>query len=116
MKNYIMNTYNRKNISFVKGKGVYLWDTDNNKYLDALCGLAVTSLGHSDPDIADTIAKQSKMLIHTSNAFMIKQQEQLGERLCKLLGCKHFKQNKKFTWISLLPNYTTPFNRYRCNW
>jgi acetylornithine aminotransferase len=83
-----MNTYNRKNISFVKGKGVYLWDTDNNKYLDALCGLAVTSLGHSDPDIADTIAKQSKMLIHTSNAFMIKQQEQLGERLCKLSGMK----------------------------
>jgi len=81
-----MNTYNRKNISFVKGKGVYLWDTDNNKYLDALCGLAVTSLGHSDPDIADVISRQSKTLIHTSNAFMIKQQEQLGERLCKLSG------------------------------
>ena len=86
MKNYLMNTYNRKNISFVKGKGVYLWDTDNNKYLDALCGLAVTSLGHSDPDIADVISKQSKTLIHTSNAFMIKQQEQLGEKLCKLSG------------------------------
>ena len=86
MKNYLMNTYNRKNISFVKGKGVYLWDTDNNKYLDALCGLAVTSLGHSDPDIADVISRQSKTLIHTSNAFMIKQQEQLGERLCKLSG------------------------------
>ena len=86
MKNYLMNTYNRKNISFVKGKGVYLWDIDNNKYLDALCGLAVTSLGHSDPDIADVISKQSKTLIHTSNAFMIKQQEQLGERLCKLSG------------------------------
>jgi len=81
-----MNTYNRKNISFVKGKGVYLWDTDNNKYLDALCGLAVTSLGHSDPDVADVISRQSKTLIHTSNAFMIKQQEQLGERLCKLSG------------------------------
>jgi acetylornithine/N-succinyldiaminopimelate aminotransferase len=86
MKNYLMNTYNRKNISFVKGKGVYLWDTDNNKYLDALCGLAVTSLGHSDPDIADVISQQSKTLIHTSNAFMIKQQEQLGEKLCKLSG------------------------------
>jgi acetylornithine aminotransferase len=86
MKNYLMNTYNRKNVSFVKGKGVYLWDTDNNKYLDALCGLAVTSLGHSDPDIADVISKQSKTLIHTSNAFMIKQQEQLGEKLCKLSG------------------------------
>ena len=86
MKNYLMNTYNRKNISFVKGKGVYLWDTDNNKYLDALCGLAVTSLGHSDPDISYVISKQSETLIHTSNAFMIQQQEQLGEKLCKLSG------------------------------
>jgi acetylornithine aminotransferase len=86
MKNYLMNTYNRKNISFVKGKGAYLWDSDNNKYLDALCGLAVTSLGHSDPEIADVISQQSKTLIHTSNAFMIKQQEQLGEKLCKLSG------------------------------
>ncbi|MBT3548678.1 MAG: aspartate aminotransferase family protein [Gammaproteobacteria bacterium] len=86
MKNYLMDTYNRKNVSFTKGKGVYLWDTDDNKYLDALCGLAVTSLGHSDPDISYVISKQSETLIHTSNAFMIQQQEQLGEKLCKLSG------------------------------
>ena len=86
MKSFLMNTYNRKKVSFVKGDGVYLWDDQNNKYLDALCGLAVTSLGHSHPDVSSTIHKQSQTLIHTSNAFIIKQQEILGERLCKLSG------------------------------
>ena len=86
MKSFLMNTYNRKKVSFVKGDGVYLWDDQNNKYLDALCGLAVTSLGHSHPDVSATIHKQSQTLIHTSNAFIIKQQEILGERLCKLSG------------------------------
>ena len=55
MKNYLMNTYNRKQVSFVKGKGVYLWDEHDNKYLDALCGLAVTSLGHSHPEISKAV-------------------------------------------------------------
>ena len=86
MKSFLMNTYNRKKVSFIKGNGVYLWDDQNNKYLDALCGLAVTSLGHSHPDISATINEQSKTLIHTSNAFIIKQQEKLAERLCKLAG------------------------------
>ena len=86
MKSYLMNTYNRKQVSFVKGEGVYLWDDENNKYLDALCGLAVTSLGHSHPEISKALFKQSETLIHTSNAFIIKQQELLAERLCKLSG------------------------------
>ena len=71
MKSYLMNTYNRKQVSFVKGEGVYLWDDENNKYLDALCGLAVTSLGHSHPEISKALFKQSETLIHTSNAFII---------------------------------------------
>lgn len=86
MKSYLMNTYNRKQVSFVKGKGVYLWDEHDNKYLDALCGLAVTSLGHSHPEISKAVHEQSQTLIHTSNAFVIKQQELLAERLCKLSG------------------------------
>ena len=84
-----MNTYNRKKVSFTKGEGVYLWDDKNNKYLDALCGLAVTSLGHSHPEISKVIYDQSKTLIHTSNAFIIKQQEKLAERLCKLSGLEN---------------------------
>ena len=86
MNDYLMKTYNRKKIAFQKGKGVYLWDTDNKKYLDTLSGLAVTSLGHAHPEIADAIHKQSKILIHTSNAFVIQQQKILAKRLCMLAG------------------------------
>ena len=89
MKSFLMNTYNRKKVSFTKGEGAYLWDDKNNKYLDALCGLAVTSLGHSHPEISRVIYDQSKTLIHTSNAFIIEQQEKLAERLCKLSGLEN---------------------------
>jgi len=86
MNNYLMNTYNRKKVSFVKGDGVYLWDDNGKKYLDALCGLAVTSLGHSNLAISEVLAKQSKILIHTSNAFIIEEQKRLGKKLCMLSG------------------------------
>ena len=86
MNNYLMNTYNPKKVSFVKGDGVYLWDDNGKKYLDALCGLAVTSLGHSNLDISEVLARQSKTLIHTSNAFIIEQQKRLGKKLCMLSG------------------------------
>ena len=86
MNDYLMKTYNRKNVAFQKGRGVYLWDTNNKKYLDTLSGLAVTSLGHAHPEIADVIHKQSKTLIHTSNAFVIQQQKILAKRLCMLTG------------------------------
>ncbi len=81
-----MQTYNRKPVTFVKGNGVYLWDNDGKRYIDALCGLAVTSLGHSNKLISDVISDQSKTLIHTSNAFQIESQQQLASRLCKLSG------------------------------
>ena len=84
-----MPTYNRKPVSFVRGDGVYLYDNDGKKYLDALCGLAVTSLGHSHPIIAQTIEEQSKKLIHTSNAFQISSQEKLAQRLCQLTGMEN---------------------------
>ena len=81
-----MQTYNRKPVSFVKGEGVYLWDNNGKKYIDALCGLAVTSLGHSNELISDVLSLQSKTLIHTSNAFHIDAQKNLASRLCKLSG------------------------------
>ena len=81
-----MQTYNRKPVSFVKGEGVYLWDNNGKKYIDALCGLAVTSLGHSNELISNVLSKQSKTLIHTSNAFQIDTQKNLATRLCKLSG------------------------------
>ena len=89
MTSKIMPTYNRKPVTFVRGDDVYLYDSEGNRYLDALCGLAVTSLGHSHPLIAKTIREQSEKLIHTSNAFHIESQEMLAKRLCQLTGMEN---------------------------
>ena len=84
-----MPTYNRKPVTFVRGEGIYLYDSEGKQYLDALCGLAVTSLGHSHPLIAEVVSKQSMKLIHTSNAFHIESQEKLAKRLCQLTGMEN---------------------------
>jgi len=81
-----MNTYSRLPVSFVKGKGVWLWDSDGERYLDALSGVAVCGLGHSHPRLAEAICRQAKTLIHTSNIYIIEKQEQLAERLATLSG------------------------------
>ena len=86
MKDYLMKTYNRKPVSFVKGEGIYLYDEKGKKYIDALCGLAVTSLGHSHEEITKVLKSQSSLLIHTSNAFQIAPQQRLAKRLCQLSG------------------------------
>ena len=86
MKDYLMHTYNRKPVSFVRGDGVYLYDKEDKRYIDALCGLAVTSLGHSNPEITKVLTDQSSALIHTSNAFEIEPQRELAKRLCQLSG------------------------------
>jgi acetylornithine aminotransferase len=79
-----MPTYAPLEVSFVKGEGVWLFDKENNKYLDALSGVGVTSLGHSHPNIVKAITTQAKQLIHTSNWYEIENQEKLAEKLSKL--------------------------------
>jgi acetylornithine/N-succinyldiaminopimelate aminotransferase len=79
-----MSTYARKDIAFTKGEGVWLWDQNGEKYLDALSGIAVCGLGHAHPKIAEVIAKQASTLLHTSNIYRIPAQEQLGDRLCAI--------------------------------
>lgn len=81
---HLMRAYARQPVSFVRGCGAYLWDAQGVVYLDAIAGVAVTSLGHAHPEIAAVIAEQATMLLHTSNVFRIDWQEQLGERLCAL--------------------------------
>ena len=76
-----MQTYNRKPVSFVKGEGVYLWDDNGKKYIDALCGLAVTSLGHSNELISNVLSKQSKTNLQTTNALKIYKQKNLENKL-----------------------------------
>ncbi len=81
-----MSTYSRLPVSFERGKGVYLFDKDENKYLDALSGIAVCSVGHANPQVAEAIADQARTLVHTSNIYGIPHQAELGEKLCKLSG------------------------------
>ena len=77
----ILKTYNRKKISFNRGKGSFLYDTKGKKYLDFVQGIAVNCLGHSHSHLIKSIYKQSKKLWHVSNAFIIPEQERLAKRL-----------------------------------
>ncbi len=77
----ILNTYNRKKISFKKGKGSYLYSSKGKKYLDFVQGIAVNCLGHSNEYLIKSIYKQSKKIWHVSNAFIIPEQERLAKRL-----------------------------------
>ena len=77
----ILKTYNRKKISFNRGKGSFLYDTKGKKYLDFVQGIAVNCLGHSHDHLIKSIYKQSKKLWHVSNAFIIPEQERLAKRL-----------------------------------
>ena len=83
---HLMKAYVRQPISFVRGSGAHLWDEHGVDYLDAIAGVAVTSLGHAHPEIAAAISQQASTLLHTSNVFRIDWQEQLGGRLCALAG------------------------------
>ena len=79
----ILNTYNRKKISFSRGKGSYLFDANGKKYLDFVQGIAVNCLGHANDHLVKSISKQSKKLWHVSNVFTIPEQEKLARRLAQ---------------------------------
>ncbi|MBQ2678590.1 MAG: aspartate aminotransferase family protein [Firmicutes bacterium] len=77
----IMNTYSRFPICFERGEGMYLYDIDGKKYLDFVAGIAVNSLGHANPRLGETIAKQAMTLIHCSNLYYTVPQVKLAEKL-----------------------------------
>ena len=79
---YLVKNYNRKKISFVRGKGSYLYTANGTKYLDFVQGIAVNCLGHAHPKLVKTIKDQSKKLWHVSNAFKIPEGEKLAKKLC----------------------------------
>lgn len=66
---YMVSTYARPPPVFVRGQGSYLWDLEGRKFLDFTAGIAVTGLGHSDPEVAEIVAEQAKTLIHASNLY-----------------------------------------------
>ena len=65
----LMPTYGAPGLLLVRGEGAWLWDKDGRRYLDLLSGLAVTSLGHSHPAVADALHEQAQTLLHVSNLF-----------------------------------------------
>ncbi len=82
----LMKTYNRLSVAFDHGEGAWLYDTDGNKYLDALSGIAVCGLGHAHPAVTHAISEQAGKLLHTSNLYTIPLQAQLAERLTRASG------------------------------
>ncbi len=82
-ENFVMKTYNRYPVSFVRGEGCWLYDSEGKKYLDMLAGIAVCNLGHCHPEVSEAICQQAKTLIHTSNLFHIEPQAELAELICK---------------------------------
>ncbi|MCH7335184.1 aspartate aminotransferase family protein [Acinetobacter sp. NIPH 2699] len=83
---HIMATYGRQAISFVRGRGAYLYTADGTEYLDALTGIAVCGLGHAHPVIAEAIAEQAATLVHTSNLFEIPWQTAAAQKLAEVSG------------------------------
>ncbi len=81
---FILSTYGERRIAFVKGKGVYLYDVEGNKYLDFLSGIGVNILGHGHPRIVKVIKEQAEILLHTSNLYLIPHQIKLAEMLVQL--------------------------------
>ncbi len=80
---YLAKNYNRKNISFAKGKGSYLFSNNGEKYLDFVQGIAVNSLGHAHPKLIKVLNNQSKKLWHVSNAFIIPEGEKFAKKISK---------------------------------
>ncbi|WP_026478019.1 aspartate aminotransferase family protein [Alkaliphilus transvaalensis] len=78
---YLMNNYKRLPISFVEGKGCYVTDTENNKFLDFIGGIAVNNLGHSPEAVVTAIKEQAEKLMHVSNLFWIESQVTLAKIL-----------------------------------
>lgn len=84
----LMPTYPRQPVAFVRGEGVWLWDTHGKRYLDTTAGIAVCGLGHANPVIADALAQQARTLVHTSNLYQVPLQEELAALLCQVSGMR----------------------------
>ena len=86
---HVMNTYSRLPVAFVRGEGAWLWDESGKKYLDALAGIAVSTLGHAHPKLLKALGEQIESLIHTSNLYRIGNQEKLADKLAAISGMQN---------------------------
>ena len=81
---YLMGTFKRLPVTFVRGQGVRVWDEGGKEYLDLVAGIAVNLLGHAHPAVAETVAEQARTLVHTSNLYFSEPQVRLAQRLVEL--------------------------------
>lgn len=86
MTSPLMNTYPPHAVTFVRGAGTRLWDAQGKEYLDFLSGLAVTSLGHAHPAVAEAVAEQARTLLHVSNLFGTEPGPEVAATLDRLVG------------------------------
>ena len=84
--NALMGTYQRQPVTFTHGHGPWVYDDAGNAYLDFLCGLAVTSLGHAHPAVTEAISEQAGRLVHVSNLFHTTPQQDLARKLVQAAG------------------------------
>lgn len=84
MPDHLIHAYQSLPVSFDRGDGIYLWDKAGKRYLDALCGISVTSLGHNYPAVTEAIQQQAETLLHTSNIYTIEWQHKLADLICEL--------------------------------
>lgn len=82
-KKYCMQVFGPQQIAFTHGKGVYLYDTEGKKYMDMIGGIAVNSVGHSNPKLVKAISDQAKKVIHCCNYYLIPQRSELAYNLCR---------------------------------
>jgi acetylornithine/N-succinyldiaminopimelate aminotransferase len=84
---HVMNTYARQPVAFVRGEGVWLWDEEGRKYLDALAGIAVNTLGYAHPKLNAALARRIQSgVLHTSNLWRIPEQEAAADRIAEITG------------------------------
>ncbi len=91
---YLMRTYKRAPVEFVRGEGSLLWDAEGKEYLDFLGGISVCSVGHCNPAVVEAVREQAERLMHTSNLFYTEPMVRLAERLAESsLGGRVFFSN-----------------------
>ncbi|HKT83952.1 MAG TPA: aspartate aminotransferase family protein [Solirubrobacterales bacterium] len=91
---YLMRTYKRAPVEFVRGEGSLLWDAEGREYLDFLTGISVCSVGHCNPEVVEAVREQAGRLMHTSNLFYTEPMVRLAERLSESsLGGRVFFSN-----------------------
>ncbi|RKT56623.1 acetylornithine transaminase [Saccharothrix australiensis] len=82
----MMNNYGTPGLTLARGEGAYVWDTEGNRYLDLLTGIAVNALGHAHPAVVAAVTAQIKTIAHTSNLYINEPALRLAERLLDLAG------------------------------